>query len=96
MSVSWIAADTLGFFVELSLVVLEREPELLNRFVARLERLDAMSTEIVTRALEIGLGPLEGRDRLTNLWMAFEPNSPSFLDRSGLLWDGGELIHRYL
>jgi hypothetical protein len=86
---------TRWFFVASALVVLKREPQLLNRFVARVERRSAMSTEIVIRAPEIRLGPLERRDRPPNLWMAFEPSTSGLLDRSsGLLRGLGKLIDR--
>src|ERR1700737_4443883 len=88
-------ADMLRFFVGLLLVVLKRELELLDRFIAGLDRLRAMPTEIVTRALQVGLGSLKRRDCLANFWMAFAASTRTFLDRSSHLLRGdGRLIDR--
>jgi hypothetical protein len=85
----------LRFFVELLLVVLKRELELLDRFIACLDRLRAMPAEIVVRALEIDLCSLKRGDGLTNLWMPFTANSRGFLHRSSRLLRGdGKLIGR--
>jgi hypothetical protein len=49
-----------------------------------------MSTEIVIRALQVGLGSLERGDRLTNLWMALAASAPALLNRGSRLLRGSD------
>ncbi len=58
---------------ELTLIVLQREPKLLNGLVASGKRIGPMTTEVVIRALQVFLGALECRDCLTYLRMGLTP-----------------------
>ena len=69
--------------VELLLVVLQRELQLLDRFVGGSERVGAVSTEIMTRVLKVILGAFERLDCFPNLRMGLTPRG--LLDRSSCL-----------
>ena len=60
-------------FLALALIVLQRELKLLDCLVASGKRIGTMTTEVVTRALQIFLGALECRDCLTYLRMGLTP-----------------------
>jgi hypothetical protein len=76
-----LPADTLAL-VELALVVLEREPQLLDRFVARGKGFRTVSAEIMIGALEISLRVLERRDCLANFRVPFTTSGSSLPRRS--------------
>ena len=68
-----------------ALVVLQREPELLDRAVTSSDGIHPVPTEVVTRVLHVILGALERRDGFANLrmWLAtFTRGRPG-----GLLWE---------
>jgi len=76
----------------LALVVLKREPQLLDGSVASGERGHSMATEIVTRVLHGCLGALECRDGPSNLRMWLTPGACCrTLWASRLLRDGHDL-----
>ena len=84
---------TRGEFVELLLVVLQREPQLLDRLVGGRKRVGAVSAEIMTRVLKVILGALERLDRFPNFWMGL--TASAFLGRGRcLLLNGHNLIGR--
>ena len=57
----------------LAFVVLQREPELFDGAVASGDRINPVTTEVVTRVLHVRLGALERRDGLSYLWMGLAP-----------------------
>jgi hypothetical protein len=76
----------------LSLVVLQRESQLLDGPVAGSDRINPVSTEVVTRVLHVRLRALEGRDGFPNLWMGLAPlPSRCGLRRNWPSWDGHAL-----
>jgi hypothetical protein len=83
-------ADMRPRIVDLLLVELQREPQLLDRFVGCRERIRAVSAEIMARMLEIILGAFERGDCLPYLRMALTTGSSAFLHRSSCLLPCGD------
>jgi len=78
-------------FFDLTLVVLQRELQLLYRSVACGERIGAMTTEVVTRVLQVSLGALERCDGFPYLRMGLAPGAWCRSFRGSCLCDGHDL-----